>query len=395
MDREEAIRVTKDQRLRPIVEDFLGMFGPVRTFELARETARNYIYDLRKKGEISFSDPVEGEVPSIHVVRKTLPEAWETTLMALVGIGQEAHTHYDPGHNKGKYESFPSLEASTTMHIEEPRSEPRFHLHFLTSQFGDYRAEMEGVKDHWVLNPEVIVDLLKTGKFGEVKDYTGWLYSYSQRMRAYPYIDMEGQPQVINQIQSAIDNLTNNPLSRSAQFITWDPRWDHNDGSTKYKDSEGKILDAVFDDYHAPCLQRIHLRLVPFKDGFKLNPNTSWRSRCHVKAVPHNVYGMIEGMIEPTRQELEKALKVPVVMGRYLDTSDSLHVYGHYLDQRAQGKDAEAYLEDIFRIARGEPIGCTIMKPGDGIYEDTIAEIAQEYRERKANPDKGRESARG
>jgi len=374
------------------VKKLLKEHGPEKTFEIARQAARDYVYDLRSRGKISFSEPTEGEPPSVHVVRRTLPEVWEDMLMTIVGIGNLEHTHYDPGYKDKNFKSFPSMEVTGIMHIQEPRAEPRFHMHFLTSQFGDYRAEMEGVKDHWVLNPAIIVDLLKQGRFQEIEGHTGWLYSYSQRIRSYPYIDIEGKPQIINQLQSVIDNLVKNPLSRSAQVTTWDPRWDHNDGQMKFRTPypDGEKQKAFFEDYHAPCLQRIHFRLVPFGKGYKLNPNTHWRSRCHPKAVPHNIDGMIEGLIEPQRADLEKALGVPVTLGRYVDINDSLHVYGHYLDPRMQGLDAEAYLQDIFRIAEGEPIKKRLILPGTDIHEMTLETIEQEYKERKANPDKGR-----
>lgn len=380
------------KRNEAVVKNLLDTFGPAETFELAQEVARQYVYKLKNQGEISFSEPVEGESPTIHVTRRTLPEVWEDTMMALMGIGQKVHTHYDPGHGKEKYESFPSLEATTMMHIQEPRGEPRFHMHFLAGQFGDYKAEMQGIKDHWVLDPKIVANMLKWGRFQEIEGHTGWLYSYSQRIRSFPYLNIEAKPKVINQLQSVIDNLTNNPLSRSAQVTTWDPRWDQNDGQMKYRTPypDGEIQEAIFDDYHAPCLQRVHFRLIPFKNGFKLNSNTHWRSRCHPKAVPHNIYGMIEGLIEPQRADIEKALKVPVTMGRYVDINDSLHVYGHYLDPRIQGKDAEAYLEDIFRITLGQPIEKRLIMPGTPIHEMTMEGIEKEYQERIANPDKGR-----
>ena len=172
-----------------------------------------------------------------------------------------------------------------------------------------------------------------------------------------------------------------NPLSRSAQCTVWDPRFDQNDGQF----AEGK-----FNDYHAPCLQRIHFRLIPFEDGFQMNATTHWRSRCHLKAVPHNIYGMLEGVLEPQRKDLQNHLGVPVKFGRYVDISDTLHVYGHYLDQRMQGLDAEAYLEDIFRVSRGDPIEDRLVLPGTPIYDMTLETIDEEYKKRIQNPNYGK-----
>lgn len=360
-----------------VVQDMLAEKGIDGTFREARRIAKEYVYDLRSKGKISFSDPKESEIPSIHVVRKTLPEVWEDTTMVILGVGVLVHTHYDPGFEKGKFESFPSLEATVKMHIEEPFSEPRFHMQFLAGSFGDYKAEMEGVKDHWVLNPGIVVDLIKNNRFDEVKDYKEWLYSYSQRIRSYPCLDIEAKPKIINQIQSVINNLVKDPLSRSAQIITWDPRFDQNDG---------QFAGVKFDDYHAPCLQRLWFRLIPFEKGYKLNVNSHWRSRDHLKAVPHNIYGLLEGMLEPIRLELQAALHAPIVMARYCDDNDSLHIYGQYLDPNRQGLDAERYLEDIFRVARGVPIKDRLYIPGTFAYNYFVEEISQEYKKRKENP---------
>lgn len=366
---------------KTVIKDLLKELGPEKVFNEARKAAREYVYYLKRKGEISFSEPSYGDVPTVHIVRKTLPEIWEDTTMALLGIGQKVHTHYDPGHKKDKYESFPSLEATVMMHITKPFGEPRFHMHFLPQQFGDYKAEMQGVKDHWVLNPAIVVDMIRKGEFNRIKGHTGWLYSYSQRLRNYPYLDIKAKTKTINQIQSVINNLKKEPLSRSAQCTTWDPRFDHNDG---------QFEGCKFKDYHAPCLQRLWFRLVPFRKGYKINLNTNWRSRDHLKAVPHNIFGLLEGMAEPVRLELQKALKVPIEMGRYVDINDSLHLYGHYFDPRRQGIDAEGYLEDIFRVARKENIKDRLIIPGTPIHEMTLETIETEYKIRVSNPDFGR-----
>ena len=378
------------------IEKILEKYGEEETFKRARDVARDYAYKLREQKKISFSEPKEGDCPALSVMGETLPEVWENTMMALMGIGQEVHTHYDPGHEKKEYESFPSLEATTTIYIEKPFSEPRFHKHFMGGGlgFGNYKAEMEGAKDSWVLDPATIVNHLKQGTFEKIKDSTEWLYSYSQRIRKYPYIDIEGKPQTINQLNSVIKNLVRNPLSRSAQVITWDPRWDHNDGQMKYRGAypDGDIHQAIFDEYHAPCLQRIHFRLIPLRseEGYKLNCTTHWRSRDHLKALPHNIYGILEGILEPQREALEKALKVPVVFGRYIDISDSLHLYGHYFDPRQQGHEAKGYLQDIFKIAMNEPIEERVIMPGTPLHEMILENIEKEYNEIMKNPNKGR-----
>jgi thymidylate synthase len=368
-----------------VVKEMLKKIGPDGVFTEARRVAREYTYRLRSEGRISFSEPSDRHMPSIHVARRTLPEVWEDTAMALMGIGQEIHTHYDPTGKSGQYLSFPSLEATVTMHIEEPFGEPRFHKHYLGGWmgFGDYKAEIEGVKDHWMIQPADVAKKMKEGKFDEIRGDERWNYTYSQRLRAYPFFDFNGNLHAVNQLRSVVMNLKKNPTSRSAQCITWDPRWDHNDGQM------GPFKWAA---YHSPCLQRFWFRLQEKKEGkgYILNVNGHWRSRDHLKAVPSNVFGVTEGMHEEVRRELEKELNVPVERGSYVDISDSLHLYGHYLDPRLQGLDAESYLEDIFRIASGEPISERVIHPGTDMYDMMMEDIEREYRQRKDNPDYGR-----
>jgi thymidylate synthase len=368
-----------------VVKDMLRRDGPERVFAEARRVAREYVYRLRGEGRISFSDPSDRHLPSIHVVRRTLPEVWEDTTMALMAIGQEIHTHYDPAGKDGRFLSYPSLEATVTMHIEEPFGEPRFHKHYLGGWmgFGDYKAEIEGAKDHWMIQPADVARAMRENRFDAVRGDERWNYTYSQRLRAYPFFDHHGQLRTINQLQSVVNNLARNPTSRSAQCITWDPRWDHNDG---------QLGPFVWADYHSPCLQRFWFRLQPNAraPGYVLSVNGHWRSRDHLKAVPSNIFGVTEGMHEEVRRALEQRLGVPVERGSYMDISDSLHLYGHYLDPRLQGLDAESYLEDIFRIASGEPISERVIAPGSEMYAMMTEDIEREYRARKDNPDLGR-----
>ena len=366
-----------------VIKNMLEEKGPQAVFEEARKVAKEYTYTMRSDGRISFSEPAPGRIPSMHLVRRTLPEVWEDTTMALMGIGQEIHTHYDPTTKDGDYQSFPSLEATVTMHIEEPFGEPRFHEHYLGGWmgFGDYKAEIEGVKDPWMIQPADVAEKMRNGTFDEVKGDERWNYTYSQRFRAYPYFDLDGKLQTINQLKSVVAKLKRNPTSRSAQCVTWNARWDHNDAQ----------MGFTWDQYHAPCLQRFWFRLYEQGDGkgYVLNVNGHWRSRDHLKAVPCNIYGVTEGMHEEVRRGLEEELGEPVARGSYTDINDSLHLYGHYLDPRLQGLDAESYLEDIFRVASGEPIEERCIMPGTDMHDMMMEDLEREYTFRKENPNSG------
>lgn len=371
-----------------VVQELLAKEGPGKTFAKARRVAREYTIKLREEGRISFSAPSDRHLSTIHVVRRTLPEVWEDTMMALMGLGQEIHTHYDPTDAEGHYASFPSLEATVMMQVEEPFGEPRFHKHYLGGWmgFGDYKAEIEGVKDGWMISPSVVADKMRKNAFDDVKGDERWNYMYSQRMRAYPFFDFHGELRTVNQLDSVIGNLVNNVTSRSAQCITWDPRWDHNDG---------QLGPFRWDQYHSPCLQRFWFRLQakPESNGYIMNVNGHWRSRDHLKAVPSNIFGVTEGMLDEVRRGLEEKLDATVEWGSYTDISDSLHLYGHYFDPRRQGLDAESYLEDVFRIAAGEPIENRVILPDTDMYAMMMEDIEREYRFRKEHPNYGNAAA--
>lgn len=361
------------------VKEMLDKEGPTKTFLEARKAAREYLGNLRARGEISYSDERDGDTPSVHITRRTLPEAWEAGIMALMGIGRELHTQYDIAKD-GEYVSFPSLDATVMMHIVEPQGEPRFHKHFLGGWmgFGDYKAEIEGVKDGWMIQQADVAEKIRGGKFQDIKEDKRWNYTYSQRMRAYPYFNLKGELKTVNQLQSVINTLLKEPGTRFAQCITWDPRWDHNDG---------QIDGAVWSHYHPPCLQRLWFRCGKNTGGeYVMNVNSHWRSRDHLKAVPSNIYGIIEGMIEHVRIGLQEKIGQPVKLGSYKDINDSLHIYGHYIDPRRSGLDAEAYLEDVFRIASGEPISERVIAPGTDMHDIMMEDIKKEYEFRKANP---------
>jgi len=127
-----------------------------------------------------------------------------------------------------------------------------------------------------------------------------------------------------NQIQYIVDYLARAGHSRRAQAITWMP-----------------TADPQTDD--PPCLQRIWCRLVTDEAGeLTLNMNTHWRSRDLYKAWFMNVYALTDLQRTIAAQIAEKR-GVPVRVGRYVDISDSLHIYGSYL------RDAAVEIEKMRR----------------------------------------------
>ena len=129
-----------------------------------------------KNQEITFSS---GYIPVLKVEGKSLPEAWEKSLLSVWENGVSIKTQYDRSIDP------PSRDASMVMVVHEPLSEPRIHRALPTGldELEIYRQEVVlGIHDHWVGN--------------------------------------------LDQIETAINNLAECFYTRRAQAITWVPGLD-------------------------------------------------------------------------------------------------------------------------------------------------------------------------
>jgi thymidylate synthase len=241
-------------------------------------------------------------MPVISITADCLPEAWEKAVLAVWDKGFEVKTQYD------KPEDPPSKDATVMVTITDPFNEPRIHKNFPggPEELESYRQEVvNGIHDHWV-DPAA-------GK---------WTYTYHERLFSYcPVEDIRNADspkpfRKVDQIQYIIDYLSQAGHSRRAQAITWMPS-----------------ADPVTDD--PPCLQRIWCRLVANQAGrLSLNMNTHWRSRDLYKAWFMNVYALTD-LQRIIAERIAEKTGVPVKVGRYVDISDSLHIYGSYFDEVA------------------------------------------------------------
>ncbi|MCP4258582.1 MAG: hypothetical protein GY774_13945 [Planctomycetes bacterium] len=253
-------------------------------------------------------------IPVISITADCLPEAWEKAVLAVWDNGFEVKTQYD------KSEDPPSKDATVMVTVNEPFSEPRIHKNFPggPEELESYRQEVvNGIHDHWI-DPAA-------GK---------WTYTYHERLFAYsPAEDIRdaGSPRPfrkVNQIQYIIDYLSQAGHSRRAQAITWMP-----------------TADQVTDD--PPCLQRIWCRLLENEEGsLSLNMNTHWRSRDLYKAWFMNVYALTD-LQKTIAEAIAEKIGSPVKVGRYVDISDSLHIYGSYLNEVAS--EVEKMRQNSFR----------------------------------------------
>jgi len=237
---------------------------------------------------------LSADVPVISITADCLPEAWEKAVLAVWDKGLEIKTQYD------KPTDPPSKDATVMVTIHSPFAEPRIHKNFPggPTELEVYRQEVvDGIHDHWI-DPA-------SGK---------WTYTYHQRLFAYC---PAGNPQeAIDQIQHIVDNLSAVKHTRRAQAITWMP-----------------TIDPLTND--PPCLQRIWCRLTADDVGrLSLNMNSHWRSRDLYRAWFMNVYALTE-LQRIIARKISQKIGQPVTVGRYVDISDSLHIYGSNFDQAA------------------------------------------------------------
>ncbi|MFW6457291.1 MAG: thymidylate synthase [Planctomycetota bacterium] len=267
-----------------------------------------------------------GDIPVLHVTGRTLPEAWERAVMAVWDEGVAIRTEYD------REDAPPSLDATVMVHVESPMAEPRLHKNIPggPTELEVYRQEVvEGIHDHWI-NPE-------EGK---------WTYTYHERLFGYSPVDdlqqRDSEPPFdpVNQIDYIVDKLAETPYSRRAQAITWMPQADPT-------------------TYDPPCLQRVWARLLTGEDGFQLNFNAHWRSRDLLMAWFMNVFALTD-LQSILAQRLAERLGENVHCGRYVDVSDSLHIYGQYRNEKWEGEVEKmrnsSYMERSWNSDRMAPI---------------------------------------
>ena len=259
------------------------------------------------------SVPTTGFVPVISITADCLPQAWEKAVLAVWDNGLDVKTQYD------KPQDPPSKDATVIITITDPFAEPRIHKNFPggPAELEAYRQEVvNGIHDHWI-GPAA-------GK---------WTYTYHQRLFAYCPVENLRDPnslkpfKKVDQIRYIIDKLSDVNHTRRAQAITWMP-----------------TADPDTDD--PPCLQRIWCRLVADHNGtMSLNMNTHWRSRDLYKAWFMNVYAITD-LQRIIAEEISGKINRQVTVGRYVDISDSLHIYGGYFDQ--VGKEVEKMRQSPF-----------------------------------------------
>lgn len=228
------------------------------------------------------------DIPVFIIEGENICEVWEKSLLKLYNEGIKIKTEYDRATS-----SF-SLDCTMIMVINSPFSEPRIHrcLPCGLEDLEIYRLEViEGIHDHWI-NPS-------EGK---------WSYTYHERIFNYRI-----EEESVNQIEYIINKLSFVPYTRRAQAITWNVKKDINSSDP-------------------PCLQRLWFRIVEDNGIKKLCLNTHWRSRDAYKAAFMNIFA-ITSLQKLVAEKISEKTGEKIEVGRYVDISDSYHLYGEYFEE--------------------------------------------------------------
>jgi thymidylate synthase len=280
----------------------------------------------------------DGSLPNAAVSGRTIAEAWENSMIALICYGRPTPTQYDQNTVN------PSRDLGMSMIVEKPLEHPILHRVCPggPAQLKEYMEEVvDGTKDDLVRSPRDPTD-------------EKWEYTYHQRLESFrtpmkeidrfmdslspeekaiyrrenhpmkevadrykrivlldqPYVRRDLKDVVIDQIEYVAERLADQFYTRQAQAITWDPAQDTG-------------------AYDPPCLQRIWWRIFPEGEKWVLNMDYDFRSRDAYKAALMNAYALAK-LDEKVANRVSGLSGKEVVLGRMWDKSDSYHLYGSY-----------------------------------------------------------------
>ena len=247
-------------------------------------------------------------IPVLHVVEKTLAEAYEKALVLLYNEGFRIKTQYDrPGDPL-------SIDSTMNITILEPETDPMIHKAFPggIDDLREYVLELKGFKDHWVKN------------MNDPED-TRWEYTYHGRMAAYgSWKEMKDVTDkgssytagfTVDQVEQVISKLVQQPFTRQAQMITWMPN-----------------LDAQV--YDPPCLQSLWYRILEDEEGvWWLNCNIRFRSNDAWGANFMNMFGFVQFNREEIADKIAERAGKTVKLGRLNWQADSFHIYGKDIEK--------------------------------------------------------------
>lgn len=248
-----------------------------------------------------------GNIPVLVARGKSLADMWENSMLELYQHGAKARTQYDRKDKEGEYIDPPSIDCTMMMVCEDPFSDPMIHRAFPggLEDLEEYRMEVvDGIKDHWVRDK------------GDPTDER-WEYTYHGRWTHHPVINppyfhkrpFDVEKAEFNQLIWLVDKLGANPITRRAIAHTWVVGEDNGYESP-------------------PCTQGLWLRGIPREDGVVvINMDVRFRSRDAYDAAFMNAFAFVY-LQKWVADELSRRYQMETVVGRYVDFSDSYHIYG-------------------------------------------------------------------
>jgi len=261
--------------------------------------------------------------------------------------GCDIRTQYDEKDPAGNFLYPPSKDSTMIMVVDDPLSEPYIHKCFPggLEDLEEYRQEViEGVKDHWIRDPNDPAD-------------QRWEYTYHERFAKYK---VPGLPGVIDQFEQMAQNLAKSPITRRAQMITWKP-WEDN-----------VVSDPA-------CWQSYWGRISRDEAGKAcLNIDMRFRSRDAYKAAFMNDFAFIL-LAKKLAARIAELRGEEIRLGRFMDQSDSFHIYGSYFAE-FQSTFVRQLLSRTFaeRTWRADSDFVT------EAFEEARAEIAEKIRQQDA-----------
>ncbi|MFA5175656.1 MAG: hypothetical protein WC413_00130 [Candidatus Nanoarchaeia archaeon] len=232
-----------------------------------------------------------GRIPTINIKARNIAEGFYKATIACYEQGIRIQT---PKHHEGGSLGY---DAHITVEVTHPNEEPMIctpGLHDDQQGLMIYILEVtHGIHNHWKKDPNNPND-------------THWGYTYNERFA--PQI-----PFVLARIKK--DYKEKGRISgRDYYFIIWDPK-----------------QDVIIEQEDPPCFQNGQLRFVEHERDLYLNYLTMWRSRDDIKAWNENNIAQ-NRLHRLLAAKISNMLEREVKVGSYIDTSDSLHIYGLYLD---------------------------------------------------------------
>ncbi|OGJ84764.1 MAG: hypothetical protein A2268_11585 [Candidatus Raymondbacteria bacterium RifOxyA12_full_50_37] len=275
----------------------------------------------------------DGSIPVLAVEGDTIAEVWEKSVLRTWDEGCAVTTKYDkPGDP-------PSKDCTMLMTIRHPWQDPMIHKAMPAgfTELEEYVQEVvHGIKDSWQADP------------GDPSD-ARWNYTYHDRWVRYGYRDKKGGYHTVNQLEQVIEGLVKAPNNRRLQMITWRPD-----------------LDPT--DKHSPCCQSIWVRIIEDQKGVPfLNMNVRFRSRDALDAAFMNMFAFIH-LQKRIADEVGRRTGKKIELGRYVDFSDSYHIYGSR--------------HDFFKSFKEKVLSSDFSKRVYNYHDPAIAAVFTEARER-------------